>query len=282
MKIVHKKIETLRQDAVKVHEFVRDYFKTKKKKEPIICIGVPLEEDIAKGEKLYYRYKSKNTDYSSPSLLTKIKHRVNAALMRGAYIWPSNKIYIFPSLLVNMSLYNIKPLLAHEITHYYQRGTPLALNNQTSDDPVEKLATTCALEGFAVLAEKEQKKQLKNSDKIKEGLIKFFSFTFLFVASQAVLCAYMASQLFSLIPKKIKIKISEFVDKHKNLVWFFSWPYKEGYKFAKKVVEELGSKNAFELVCACPPTQFSEIVDVDRYIKKRKTEIEMLKLLDNS
>lgn len=283
MKIMHQKIETLRWKAKEANLFVKDYFKIKNKKDPTICIGLPLEEDITHGERLYYRYKTPHKKYLRPSAFSKIKHRINSVFMRGAYIWLSNKIYIFPSFLLNMTIYNITPLLVHEIMHYYQRGSPLVIQNQTTESPVERLATTYAIEGFAVLAEKEHKKQLQMSKKtkIKEDIIKFCGLALIFIASQAVLCAYLFSQLLYLIPQPLKTKFAEFVDKHESFAWLFSWPYNEGYCFAKKLIEKLGPQDAFTLVCAIPPTKLSEIINPEKYLQSKKVEMEMLKFLNS-
>lgn len=286
MKILHQKIETLRCKANEANEFVKKYFNIKKSTEPTICIGLPLSEDINVNEKMHYRHIYKDELYYKPSGLSKfskIRHRLNTFFMTSLCSWPSGKIYISSSSLIKMNLYDITPSLVHEFTHYHQRGSMLALQRQFSESSIERLASAYAIEGFAVLAEREYKKQnLSTQKKIKEVVVKALTAISLFLASQVLLVGYLASNLFSILPKKIKVKIAEMVEKNPRLSILFSWPYKEGYKFAKNLVERFGSEDAFTIVGACPPENLVEIVDIDLYVKNRKTEIETVQFLTAS
>jgi hypothetical protein len=175
----------------------------------------------------------------------------------GICSWDSGTIYLMPMAAATIPSSRIMPMLIHETTHYYQRNTILAVQRQTSDFALSRLVCAYAIEGLAVLAEREYKKQeMSRLERFKEVAEKTVRGALVFSLSQALLLGYAFSHAFSILPPSYRSKIATFVDRHEWAGLLFSWPYIEGYKFAKEISRSLGPAFAFTLLCNHPPSTF--------------------------
>ncbi|MBI5228088.1 hypothetical protein HY988_05855 [Candidatus Micrarchaeota archaeon] len=251
-------------------EHVRSYFGLNHKPEPEVRIGMPREEDRLV---MVADIKQRNPNQKIPLFLRirTVNYLINLRefmlVYSGRAIFQTGNIYLSPFSVPWAEATEIRKLLVHEITHYFQIGTPLQRTDKT--------ACSCAIEGLAELAEAS----VTDVQEIKPFQWRVLSKILMLIrkvmARVLRLPDYVGlgiSKIVLKLPENMRQRIADLLDKHEKLFGLLRLSlHYIGYKFAKAVDDALGQNHpkTFELIANDPPATLKEVFCPSVYLSAR-------------
>jgi hypothetical protein len=304
--IQQRAVNRFSSELPKAADAVRKYYGLMDKVRPEIRYGLPPETEFQTRIHRYCQYnpgvwetaKKLNTGISR--LLRKINEIRAMLVISGQCVSVSGVTFyfndpsatttsrasvsgvIYPGLISAFTLpeHRVFPFLVHEMTHVFESKTTVTRRYGTSTSCAQRAADNCALEGLAVLAQKDGIEQGKPTfwgrvgDVLDVSLrraiaavimpINFFKFE-------------IGPRIMAILPENLRKRIANFAEIHTWAMNMIS-PYTEGYRFAREVSKLAGGPEiAFDLICYFPPSGFREVLEPGFYIQLRERELAAVK-----